>query len=698
MGPCSFVSVVFSSFSVGAASQRGKSMLSFRRVFLSGSFCLAHAVGAQDTIRYTVMMAKGPAGYTKAWTDASGARNYYTEWNDRGRGPAITQRVMLGRDGFPVSVDIQGVDYLKSPVEEHYVARSVTQAGAPWQASWKNNAESTSVARPAPAYDLPINDVSIDVFEPLLLKAGQLPLLPQGEARAEKVRDVRVTIDGVPRTLTLYAVHGFGFTPSTFWADERGNNVAFGSSWWMTIRQGLESVQPQLLRAQASYDSARGSELARKLIRAPKKVVAFRNAMVYDADSARMRAHRTVIVRGNRIAAVGPDGGVPIPADAEVVDVTGRTLLPGLWDMHVHLSDDDGLQHLAAGVTSVRDLANDIDETLKRKKAFEAGTLIGPRMNIAGFIDGPGPYAGPTKVLVSTADSARAWVNRYADLGYQQIKVYSSLDTALVAPIIATAHKRGLRVSGHVPNGMTAEEFVRAGADELQHVNFLFLNFWRDSVKDTRTPERFTAPAQRAALLDLQSPRVQRFIQLLRDRGTVIDPTLVTFEGMLVGRPGRMDPGSAEVAERMPPVIRRGMVAGGGLPVPDSLDQRYRDSYTAFGRMVKAMYEAGVKIVAGTDGFSGFALHRELELYSAAGIPNLDVLKIATIDAARVMKRDKELGSIAPGKLADLIIVDGRPDLRIADIRRVVYVMKDGKVYDPAQLYGAVGVAPITPR
>ena len=672
-------------------------MLSLPGILL-GVMLSAATLHAQDTVRYTIVMAKGPAGYTKAWTDASGARHYYTEWNDRGRGPAISQTVVLGADGFPVRMDITGVDYLKSPVEEHYLAETVTQAGTPWHAAWRNDAESTTVARPSPAYYLAMNDISIDVFEPLLFKAQRLALLPQGEARVEKVRDVSVTVGGASRTLTLNAVHGFGFTPNTFWTDEQGHNVAFGSSWWMTIREGLEPIQPQLLKAQASYDSARGADLARRLIRSPKKVVVFRNATLFDADSARMRAHRTVLVRGNRIAAVGPDGSVPIPSDAEVVDVTGRTLLPGLWDMHVHLSDDDGLQHLAAGVTSVRDLANDIDETLKRRKAFDAGTLIGPRMSIAGFIDGPGPYAGPTKVLVSTADSARAWVNRYADLGYQQIKVYSSLDTALVAPIIATAHKRGLRVSGHVPNGMTAEEFVRAGADELQHVNFLFLNFWRDSVKDTRTPERFTAPAQRAALLDLKSDRVQRFIQLLRDRATVIDPTLVTFESMLVGRPGVMDPGSAEVADRMPPVIRRGMASGGGLPVADSLDQRYRDSYRAFAEMVKAMYDAGVKIVAGTDGFSGFALHRELELYSAAGIPNLDVLRIATIDAARVMKKDRELGSIAPGKFADLIIVDGRPDLHIADIRRVVYVMKDGKVYDPAALYGAVGVAAITPR
>jgi len=662
-----------------------------RLSLLATILSLASSLPAQDTTRYTIVMAKGPAGYTKAWTDSSGARRFYSEWNDRGRGPAISQRVVLGRDGYPVSLDISGVDYLKSPVTEHYVA----QAGSPWRAAWKNDAESTSVARPSPAFYLPMNDISIDVFEPLLLKARKLPLLPQGEARVEKVRDIAVAAHGMQHTLTLNAVYGFGFTPNTFWSDEQGNLVAFGSSWWMTIREGFEGVQPALLAAQAAYDSARGADLARRIIRTPAKAVAFRNATLFDADAGTMRPHTTVVVSGNRIVDVGDDASVRVPRGAEIVDVAGRTLMPGLWDMHVHLSDDDGLQHLAAGVTSVRDLANDVDETLRRLKAFNAGTLIGPRMLMAGFMDGPGPYAGPTKVLVSTPDSARAWVNRYADLGYQQIKVYSSLDTALVPVIIAEAHKRGLRVSGHVPNGMTAEEFVRAGADELQHVNFLFLNFWRDSVKDTRTPERFTAPAQRAALLDLQSERVQRFIRLLHDRGTVIDPTVVTFEGMLAGRPGKPDAGTMEVANRMPPVIRRSLTAGGGLPVPDSLDQRYKDSFVAFGRMVKAMYDGGVKIVAGTDGFSGFALHRELEIYSAAGIPNTEVLRIATINAARVMKRDAQLGSIAPGKLADLIIVDGRPDERMSDIRRVVYVMKDGKVYDPAAMYQAVGVTPI---
>ena len=131
--------------------------------------------------------------------------------------------------------------------------------------------------------------------------------------------------------------------------------------------------------------------------------------------------------------------------------------------------------------------------------------------------------------------------------------------------------------------------------------------------------------------------------------------------------------------------------------MPDSLDQRYRDSFAAFGKMVKTMHDGGVTIVAGTDGFSGFGLHRELELYVAAGIPAPDVLRIATIGAARVMHRDAELGSITPGKLADLIIVDGHPEQRISDIRRVTVVMRDGRIYDPKAMYAAVGVRPAVP-
>ncbi|MGI8835083.1 MAG: hypothetical protein ACR2H4_00395 [Pyrinomonadaceae bacterium] len=188
--------------------------------------------------------------------------------------------------------------------------------------------------------------------------------------------------------------------------------------------------------------------------------------------------------------------------------------------MHVHIGPNDGLMHLAAGVTSVRDLANDTDALLALKAKIEANEEIGPRILMTGFMDGRGPFAGPTKVFVDTEEEARTAIDNYARLGYTGIKVYSSIKPELVPRIIELAHAKGLRVSGHVPAFMSAEQFVRAGADELQHINFLFLNFLFDDVKDTRTPARFISVADRAATIDLNSERVVSFIKLLKEKGS----------------------------------------------------------------------------------------------------------------------------------------------------------------------------------
>jgi imidazolonepropionase-like amidohydrolase len=182
-------------------------------------------------------------------------------------------------------------------------------------------------------------------------------------------------------------------------------------------------------------------------------------------------------------------------------------------------------------------------------------------------------------------------------------------------------------------------------------------------------------------------------MRILHDHHTVLDPTVTAFEGMFVGRPGVMSPDMAPVANRLPAQIRRSFLAG-GLPVTPANDQRYRDAFGAMLRMLKKLYDAGQPIVAGTDAIPGFALHRELENYVTAGIPSPKVLQLATLGAARVMKHDGQSGSIAQGKVADLILVEGDPTARIADIRRVVLVIKDGTMYDAAALYKALGVAP----
>jgi len=215
-----------------------------------------------------------------------------------------------------------------------------------------------------------------------------------------------------------------------------------------------------------------------------------------------------------------------------------------------------------------------------------------------------------------------------------------------------------------------------------------------DSVKDTRTMARFKAVGAAGKDLDLQSPRVREFVQLFKERGTSIDPTLTTFEGMFTARPGQLDPNQAPIADRMPAQVQRSLYAG-GMPVPDGMDQRYRDAFGEMKGIVKAMYDAGVPIVPGTDnGPVGFQLLRELELYVQAGIPAPQVLKLATIGAATVMHHEKDRGSIAVGKVADAVLVDGDPTVNISNARKTVMVVKDGVRFDPREIYAKVGVRP----
>ncbi len=239
---------------------------------------------------------------------------------------------------------------------------------------------------------------------------------------------------------------------------------------------------------------------------------------------------------------------------------------------------------------------------------------------------------------------------------------------------------------------MFADQFVRAGADEIQHINFVFLNFFRD-VTETRTPARFTEPGKRAAALDLDSAEVRDFIALLKSRHVVVDPTLSTFESTYRARPGTVDPSFAAVANRLPTQLRRGFLAG-GLPAEGETDALYRKSYANMVAMVGRLHKAGVQIVAGTDTLVGFGLHRELELYREAGIPASEILQIATLKAAQVMKRDSELGSIEKGKLADLVLVSGDPTSDVSAMRNTKLVVKDGVVFDPAKIYEAIGVQP----
>ncbi|HKD10565.1 MAG TPA: amidohydrolase family protein, partial [Thermoanaerobaculia bacterium] len=482
------------------------------------------------------------------------------------------------------------------------------------------------------------------------------------------------------------------FQPSYVWLDEAGELFATVGDFFTVIPEGWESVAPDLLRVQQEREARRSGEAVKRVRRTPGKPLVFTGARLFDSSQGASLPGRTVVLSGNRITAVGADGDVKIPAGAETIDAKGKTLLPGLWDMHAHPSPQDGMLHLAAGVTAIRDMAAETD-TPAKLKAWETGEAAGPRVVYAGIVDGPGPFQGPTKTLVATEAEAVDAVRRIADAKFRQVKIYSSVKPELVPVLVREAHARGLRVSGHIPAFMTAEQAVRDGYDEIQHMNFLFLNFWADEVPDTRGPARFTAVGEKAFQLDLFGEKVQAFLRLLKEHRTVIDATLGVFEGMFTSRPGSVPEGFAPVADALPAQVRRGLL-NGGLPVPDGMNQRYLDAFTAMEQMLALLEKNGIPIVAGTDGMPGFTLQRELEIYVEAGLPAGRVLQIATRDAARVAGRSEDLGAVEAGKLADLLLVDGDPTQRIRDIRNVRLVVKDGAVYDPQALRRELGIRP----
>ena len=663
---------------------------------LAAPVAFASAAGAQgsgraaaDTVRYAIVNSGRPAGVHTVRVLPSGERRYSFEFNDRGRGPRLETRIVLGRGGVPREIATVGHAYFKDSVEERFS----------WderRARWTTPNERGDTALTAPAFYVTENSVPEEtaiLARALLAAPGRrLPLVPAGEARIERVGDVTVRAHGATRTVTQYAIAGLGFTPVPVWLDRDGAYFGSVSSWMSVIREGWESAVPGLVRVQDSVTSARVEQTARTLARRPRGALVVRNARLFDAETGAVRAGTSVVVSGSRVQAVGSDGKVAVPAGAEVLDARGQFLMPGMWDMHVHVGPGvDGLQYVAAGITSARDMGNDTTTVLDLRRKFDAGALVGPRLVLAGLIDGPGPFQVPTGTLASNEAEGRHLIDRYKALGYDQLKLYSSLDTALVAPLARYAHERGLRVSGHVPSFMTAERAVRLGYDEIQHGNMLLLNFLLDSVPDTRSVGRFHGPARLGATIDLRSPRVRDFVALLVERGVVIDPTLAIFEDQWTSRKGKTAPMFEPVVGRYAPVMQRGM-RGGNFPIPPGLEQRYADSFTRMRDLVGMMYKAGVRVVAGTDAFPGISYHRELEVYAEAGIPNAEVLRIATLGAAQVMKRDRELGTIAAGKLADLILVDGDPLQRMSDIRKVTLVVKAGAVYDPARLYESIGV------
>jgi hypothetical protein len=649
------------------------------------------APSAPRTDRRSVVILSRKSGTSVVKHVGDGSFEFSYEHLENGRGPKAQGRGKIAADGTLVSFEAKGKHTLGNPIEERFLVES-------GRASWKSHEEQGEARPTGPSFYVPIApipDATGFLFAALKRAGGKIALLPAGEARLERVGETTVRAGGREKKLVAWAITGLELTPSRLWTEEDGTYFGTVDNWYSCVAEGWEEAIAPLLAAQKAFDAARDRDLATRLAKRPPAAgLVVTNARVLDVDKKRWLAdHAVVVSAAGKITAVGPTKTTKVPDGALVIDAAHKALVPGLWDMHAHLGPADGVLNVASGVTTVRDLGNDPDRLDDYKKRYDEGTAIGPHVLRSGFIEGRGEKAAGSKITATTEEEAKTAVSFYAERGYEGIKIYNSMKPELVPVLAKLAHDRKMRVSGHVPMGMRAEDAVRAGYDEIQHVNMLFLNFFIDKNTDTRTPLRFSLVADNAPGFDLKSQPARDFFKLLIERQTVIDPTVAVFESLFVARPGKVPPSMDPLVARLPVQVQRWFKTG-GLVVPEGKDAHYKQAFEKALEMIKALYDAKIRIVSGTDSIAGLMLHHELELYVRAGIPIGEVLTIATLGAARVMKREATTGSIAVNKDADFFLVDGDPLARIEDLRKVTTTVRGGVIHNSADLYAAVGVTP----
>jgi len=462
------------------------------------------------------------------------------------------------------------------------------------------------------------------------------------------------------------------------------------TTWSGVIAKGYEKWADTLLALQEKEAAGYFASQVKQYSTTLKKHLLIIHAKLFNSATATTQSNMSVDVMDGKIISIfSSDEKTNLHADT-VIDAKGKFLMPGLWDMHSHFAKEDGVWYLAGGVTHVRDMANaEIIQTWQQQ--VRANQLLGPDISyLSGLIDKEDPLQAPDGKIVPGLEKALEAVDYYHQKGYNQIKLYSSIKPEWVKPIAERAHKLGMRVAGHVPAYMNAAQAINAGYNEITHINMIFLNFLGADTLPTNGIARLRVPGQLAGTVNLDSKEVRSFIQLMKTKSIAHDPTLSLQEAMYTEYIGDTSHAYKTIISWLPGALQKD-IANTSSMAPQEQKNSYVAAYKNYMRMVKLLYDNGILLVAGTDGGDAIALHRELEDYNLAGIPANQVLKIATYNAARDCSLENVYGQIKPGGDADLILIDGNPAKNISDIRRVEWVIKNGRMYSPKKLYASQG-------
>ena len=638
---------------------------------------------AASTERMALVTSTGRTGTLVVSTEGN---TVDVDWrvDENGRGSKIREHIVLGANGLPTSRIIEGTSTFGAPVKESF---TVEGGRARWT-SIDDHGE-------APAGDALYVDNrgspwTVLHFVRVMLGSKRLSraALPSGTLRLQKLREV--TIGPERQRLQAYALWGTTIGSPGLLLVRGTTLVASVDPYAVLTRETYAGRFAELSGIARELNAELLRELSKRLTHRPDEPVWITHARVFDPVSGTASTGQNVVIFRDRIVGLRPD---PPPAGAMVVDAQGGTLLPGLIDSHAHTGDWDGLLDIASGVTQVRDPGNDNTSLLALIPRFDSGELIGPRVFPSGFLEGKSPFSASPGFTVRTVEEAVARVRWYADHGYWGIKIYNSMPPAFVKPMAEEAHRLGLHVSGHVPAFMNADQAIRDGYDEINHINQLVLMFVLKPGEDPRTPLRFTVVGERLGDLDLQGEEFRRLVQLMKDRRTTLEPTMATFAPLLVGRPGKGSPTDAPWIDHVPAAVQRTRRSL-ALDVKPEQYARYDASWRKLQQILVTLHREGIPLVPGTDELAGLVLHGELESWVAAGLAPVDVLRAATLGGARFLGREQELGTIAVGKRASLYLVEGDPLTDIGAMRKGRLVVKDGALFYPDEIHAALEITP----
>ena len=614
-------------------------------------------------------------------------------YKDNGRGPELTEEFRVAADGTMSQYHVKGSSTFGAVVDE-----SFERIGD--KAHWKSTTEQGAKDINGPAVYVALNG-SFEVDSRAVAALAKtpdasIPLLPSGTLKQTVLDEVQVSgPNGQRQAVQLVAQTGLGLSPKFLWISKGAEPSLFAvvePGVMVFAVDGWQGNGKLLAERQKVAEAKMLNDMAAKLQHPLDGLTVVKNVRIFDSNKAAVGAPSDVYVLRGRLSAIVP-AGTEVRGAVNEIDGGGRIMLPGLFDMHGHIGRWEGALHVAAGVTTLRDMGNDnaqlqmmIDEIADRK-------LLAPQIVPAGFLEGESPYSSNGGFVVKTLEQSKRAIDWYAEHGYPQLKIYNSFPKEILKDTVAYAHLRGMRVSGHVPAGLRAQQALDAGYDEIQHINQVMLNFLFKPGVETRSLERFYLPAEKVAGLDFNSKDVKDFVATLKKKQIVIDQTLATF-AFLKQKDGDVNEPWAAVEANMPPDVARGFHVG-TMKIPDAATQaRYEKSFAKMVQFVGILYKAGVPLVAGTDDLAGFTLHSELALLVKAGLTPAEAIQVATRNGARYTRTSADRGSIEAGNLADLVLVDGDPTRDIQDLRKVSAVITRGQIIYPKEVDEALGIKP----